>query len=111
MGLTITIPAELGEKLSKRAGARGLPLEEHARGVLERHAMMPNIREVFAPVREQIEEDSMTDEELDQIRRHFSQRDYIEIRATPAHMQRVPSHLDALTLSFKMYFAPNTLAT
>jgi hypothetical protein len=64
MGLTITIPAELGEKLSKRAIARGLPLEEYAREVLERDATIPTLREVFAPVREQIEESGVTDEEL-----------------------------------------------
>jgi hypothetical protein len=64
MGLTITIPPELGEKLSKRATARGVPLGEYAREVLERDATMPTLREVFAPVREQIEEEGVTEEEL-----------------------------------------------
>ena len=64
MELTITIPAELGEKLSKRAIARELPLEEYAREVLERDATTPTLPEVFAPVREQIQESGVTDEEL-----------------------------------------------
>jgi hypothetical protein len=64
MGLTISIPAELGEKLSKRATARGVPLEEYAREVLERDTTMPTLRELFAPVREQIEEGSATEEEV-----------------------------------------------
>ena len=54
MSATITIPTELEEKIAKRAAAKGLPLEEYAREVLERDATLPNFRELFAPVRDDI---------------------------------------------------------
>ena len=64
MTVTITVPAELEAKMAERAAAKGVTLEEYAREVLERDAEMPTLREVFAPVREQIKVAGVTDEEL-----------------------------------------------
>ena len=64
MSITISIPPELEEKLAQRAAARGLALEEYAREVLERDAATPSLRELFAPVREQVETSGTSDEEL-----------------------------------------------
>lgn len=64
MTVTITIPAELEAKIAERAAARGLSLGEYAREVLERDAEMPTLRELFAPVREQVKASGTTDAEL-----------------------------------------------
>ncbi|MGH9763871.1 MAG: hypothetical protein ACREDR_05360 [Blastocatellia bacterium] len=64
MSVTITIPDELKEMIARRAAARGLPLEEYAREVLERDATTPSLRELFASTREEIDATSATDEEL-----------------------------------------------
>jgi len=63
MSVSITISSELEEKISRRAAARGIPLEEYAREVLERDAAMPTLRGLFAPVREQIRQEGTTDED------------------------------------------------
>lgn len=64
MTVTIAIPAELEAKIAERAAARGVSLGEYAREVLERDAEMPTLRELFAPVREQIKASGATDAEL-----------------------------------------------
>lgn len=64
MTVTITIPAHLEAKIAQRAAAKGVTLEEYAREVLERDVDLPSLRELFAPVREQIKTAGVTDEEL-----------------------------------------------
>jgi hypothetical protein len=64
MTVTIDIPAELKAKIAERAAAKGVTLEEYAQEVLERDAEMLTLREVFAPVRDQIKAAGATDEEL-----------------------------------------------
>jgi hypothetical protein len=63
--VTITISGELEDKLSRRAAAEGLALEDYAREVLERDVAIMSLRELFAPVREQVAESGLTDEEID----------------------------------------------
>lgn len=65
MTLTITLPQELEEKVAKRAAEKGLPIEEYARQVLEKDVELVMLRELFAPVRAQIEATGTTDEDLD----------------------------------------------
>jgi predicted DNA-binding protein len=64
MQISITIPDELEERIASRAAARGLPLEEYAREVLERDASSTSLREIFASTRDQIEATGATDEEI-----------------------------------------------
>jgi hypothetical protein len=64
MPVTICITDELGEIIARRAEARGLALEEYAREVLERDANAPTLRELFAPVREEIKTAGTSDEQL-----------------------------------------------
>jgi len=79
MTVTITIPLELEDKIAERAAAKGVTLEEYAQEVLERDAEMPTLRELFAPVRDQIKAAGVTDEELSaQIEEAVS-----EVRARP----------------------------
>lgn len=53
MNTTITIPAELANKIAERAAAIGLGLEEYAREVLGRDVETPTSDEPLAPVNEQ----------------------------------------------------------
>ena len=64
MTLTITIPAELKAKIAERAATKGVTIEEYAQEVLERDAEILTLRELFAPVRDQIKTAGVTDEEL-----------------------------------------------
>jgi len=64
MSVTITIPDDLRDMIAKRAAARGLPLEEYAREVLERDATNASLRELFASTREEIEAAGVTDDDL-----------------------------------------------
>lgn len=65
MSTTISIPAELEQKIARRAASRGLPMEEYVREVLRRDAEAPSLDEILAPVREQFAASGMTEEELD----------------------------------------------
>ena len=64
MTVTITIPVELEAKIAERAATKGVTLEQYAQEVLVRDAEMPTPRELFAPVRDQIEAAGVTDEDL-----------------------------------------------
>lgn len=64
MSATITIPPDLEEKISRRAAASGLSFDEYARKVLARDASLPSLRELFAPVRDQIASSDVGDDEL-----------------------------------------------
>lgn len=63
MTATINIPVELDAKIAERAAARSVTLEEYAQDVLARDAEMLTLRELFAPVRDQIKAAGVTDEE------------------------------------------------
>lgn len=64
MTVTISIPPELEAKITERAAAKGVSLEEYAKEVLKRDVEMPALRELFAPVRDQIKASGVTDDEL-----------------------------------------------
>lgn len=64
MTVTISIPPELEAKIAERAAKKGVTLEEYAREVLERDVETPTLRDLFAPVREQIRVAGVTDDEL-----------------------------------------------
>ena len=78
--MTITISGELEDKLSRRAAARGLALEDYAREVLERDVAIMSLRELFAPVREQVAESGLTEEEIDTLLDTARERAYQERR-------------------------------
>jgi hypothetical protein len=65
MSETITIPSDLEEELSRRAAASGKDVKEYALEVLRRDAELPDLRELFADVREQIRASGVSDDELD----------------------------------------------
>lgn len=63
--ITITLPSELERVIAGRATASGKKLEEYALDVLRRDAELPDLRELFADVRDQIEASGISDDELD----------------------------------------------
>ena len=65
MTISITVGPEVEHKLAERAAARGLALEEYAREVLEREVTAVTMRELFAPVREDVAESGISEEDLD----------------------------------------------
>lgn len=65
MSTTITIPTELEEKIAGRAAAEGKDVEEFALEALAHAAETPLLRELFADVREQVQQTGLSEEELD----------------------------------------------
>lgn len=65
MSTTITIPTELEARIAARAAAKGLSVEEYACEVLTRDIDAPSLRELFAPVRDQIRSEGTSSEELE----------------------------------------------
>jgi hypothetical protein len=63
--ITITLPPELERVIAGRATASGKKLEEYALDVLGRDAELPDLRELFADVRDQIEASGVSDDDLD----------------------------------------------
>ena len=64
--ITITLPSKLERVIAGRATASGKKLEEYALDVLRRDAELPDLRELFADVRDQIEASGVSDDELDE---------------------------------------------
>jgi len=64
MTLTLNISADVKARISERAAAKGVTLEEYAQEVLQREAETVSLRELFAPVREQIKDAGLGDTEL-----------------------------------------------
>jgi len=64
--ITITLPSELERVIAGRATASGKKLEEYALDVLRRDAELPDLREFFADVRDQIEASGVSDDELEE---------------------------------------------
>jgi hypothetical protein len=61
----ISIPTALEEKLAERAAMQGKDVEQFALEALSRAVETPSLREVFADVRKQIRNTSVSEEELD----------------------------------------------
>ena len=76
MSVTITIPPELEAKIARRAALKGMPLEEYARVVLEQDATMLTMRELFAPVRQQVAGSGVSEQELDELLETARERAY-----------------------------------
>jgi hypothetical protein len=62
---TITIPADLEQKIAQRAASKGLPLEEYVRDVLRRDTEALSLEDILAPVRAQFAASGISEEDLD----------------------------------------------
>ena len=63
--LTLEIPIETQAKLESRATRRGQDVRTYILSLIRRDVDSPTFRELFAPVREQIQGSGGTDEELE----------------------------------------------
>jgi hypothetical protein len=64
--ITITLPVDLEPLVLERAAASGKGLEDYTLSVLRKDAELPNLRELFADVRADIQARGITDEEVEQ---------------------------------------------
>ena len=65
--IKITVPKEINEILARRASERGQDVSAYVAQLAEPEATMPvSLRELFAPVREQVKASGVTDEMLEQ---------------------------------------------
>ncbi len=109
MTLTITLPPETEEKLRERAAQSGQTVEGFVCLLIEREVLGANgsqapeatapqaartFDEIFAPLRKEVEESGITDEELDSLleqgRKSLSPRVLPEYRSPPAVSPRAP---------------------
>ena len=65
MSTSITIPAELEDKIAERAAEQGKDVEQFVLEALARAVEPPSLRELFADVREEIRTTGSSEEELD----------------------------------------------
>ena len=64
--ITITLPSDLEQLVLERAAADGKGLEDYTLSVLRKDAELPDLRELFADVRADIQARGITDEEVEQ---------------------------------------------
>ncbi len=64
--ITITLPADLEQLVLERAAADGKGLEDYTLSVLRKDAELPDLRDLFADVRADIQARGITDEEVGQ---------------------------------------------
>ncbi len=63
--LTLELPLETQTKLEERATKSGQDLQRYVLSLIHRDLDTPTLRELFAPVREQIQASGVTDEALE----------------------------------------------
>jgi hypothetical protein len=63
--LTIELPPDTQAKLEKRATETGQDMQTYVLTLIHRDVDSSTLRELFAPVREQIQESGVTDKELE----------------------------------------------
>ena len=64
--ITITLPSDLEQLVLERAAADGKGLEDYTLSVLRKDAELPDLRDLFADVRADIQARGITDEEVEQ---------------------------------------------
>ncbi len=64
--ITITLPPDLELLVLEKAAANGKGLEEYTLAVLRKDAALPDLRDLFADVRVDIQARGITDEEVEQ---------------------------------------------
>ena len=66
MEIRISIAPDLQDKLQKRASERGQDVADYVEQLIERDVSSPkSLRDLYAPVRRQIEESGISENELD----------------------------------------------
>ncbi|MFN0278594.1 MAG: hypothetical protein ACKVRN_08330 [Pyrinomonadaceae bacterium] len=65
MELTISISDQIGTILLKRANDKGREVNDFVREIVEDQALTPTLDELLSPVRKEVAESGITEDELD----------------------------------------------
>ncbi len=65
MELTISISEQIGHILQQRAKANGRDINDLVRNIVEDQALTPTLDELLAPVRKEVAEKGITENEID----------------------------------------------
>lgn len=65
MELTISISEQIGHILQQRAKANGRNINDLVRNIVEDQALTPTLDELLAPVRKEVAEKGITENEID----------------------------------------------
>lgn len=65
MELTISISDEIGHILQQRAKEKGRDINDLVKDIVEDQALTPTLDELLAPVRQEVAEKSITEDEID----------------------------------------------
>ncbi len=65
MELTISISEQIGSILQQRAKAKGRDINDLVKDIVEDQALTPTLDELLAPVRQEIADKGITENELD----------------------------------------------
>jgi len=80
MDITISIPSDMQDKLRQRAMDSGQDVTEHVEKLIERDLSPPgSLRDTYAPVRQQIKESGVSDDELDTLLEDAREEAYQEM--------------------------------
>ena len=66
MELTISVSEEIANILSQRAKANGLDVKDFVKDIVEEKALTPTLDELLKPVRQEVFEKGITEDELDE---------------------------------------------
>jgi hypothetical protein len=65
MELTISVSEQIGSILQKRAKANGRDINDLVKDIVEDQALTPTLDELLAPVRQEVVDKGITEDELD----------------------------------------------
>jgi len=79
MDITISISPEVQDKLQQRANENGQDVEAYIEALIKKDVTAPmSLRDLYAPVRRQIEESGISEEELDTLIEKAREESYRE---------------------------------
>ena len=65
MELTISISDKIGQILQQRAKAKGRDINDLVKDIVEDQALTPTLDELLAPVRQEVADKNITEDEID----------------------------------------------
>ena len=81
MDVTISIPPSLAGKLLERAQSSGCATEDYITRLIEKDVSRKSLRDIFAPVREEIAASGISEDELDSLLQEAREEAFQERKA------------------------------
>lgn len=81
MDVTINLPPAIAGKLLERAQSSGCATEDYITQLIVKDVSRKSLRDIFAPVREEIEASGISEEELDSLLKEAREEAFQERRA------------------------------